>query len=146
MRSAAPEPAVFQVVVPVKRLMLAKSRLKFPDETRRSLALAFLLDTLRAAADCVLVGDLVVVTHDHQVTEVVEEQGARVVSPDGPPGLNGEVGQFLAERDPRDRPTAIVMADLPALTATELREALTRGYEAHGPQLWKIFTTVGPPC
>ncbi|MBB3045334.1 2-phospho-L-lactate guanylyltransferase [Nocardioides sp. LMS-CY] len=133
MSSSSPGRGEFQVLLPVKSLDTAKSRLELTDAGRRSLALAFLLDTLRAAAECRLVGDLVVVTRDQQVTDVVREGGASVVVPGDARGLNGELAQVLAERLPGGRPTTILMPDLPSVTAHELEEALTLGRREHRP-------------
>src|SRR4051794_17839172 len=65
------------VVVPVKRLDIAKSRLAaYGDEQRRALALAFAADVVVAAA---LVASVLVVTDDPLAAELLASLGARVV-------------------------------------------------------------------
>jgi 2-phospho-L-lactate guanylyltransferase len=114
---------VFQVVLPVKEIDRAKSRLDLPPAERCRLALAFVLDTVDAILGCDLVGDLVVATRDHHVAELVTQRGARAVSPPPTDGLNADVTWTLAGLDGR-RPTAVLMSDLPALSPGELTEAL----------------------
>ncbi|WP_018504530.1 2-phospho-L-lactate guanylyltransferase [Parafrankia discariae] len=131
------------VLVPLKPLTVAKSRLDRPD--RGALALAMALDTAGAVLD---VGGgvvrLVVVTDDHRarraLTElaqsrsavlagaaVVGQSGRLLVAADEPGrGLNPALahGAALARRIHPGCAVAAVSADLPALRPAELRQAL----------------------
>ncbi|MFN2538888.1 MAG: 2-phospho-L-lactate guanylyltransferase, partial [Mycobacteriales bacterium] len=74
------------VVVPVKRLDIAKSRLAaYGDEHRKALALAFAADVVLAAAP---VAQVLVVTDDPIAGELLAGLGARVVRDDPDAGLN----------------------------------------------------------
>ena len=65
MQDAGTSTSEWVVVVPVKRLDRAKTRLSTrPAPERRALALAFALDTVRAAITCPGVVGVVVVTDD----------------------------------------------------------------------------------
>lgn len=128
MPETAPE-AAWGLVVPVKGGAGAKSRLG----RARSLAGPIAADTLRAVAACPLVGHLVVVSGDGsrpgqlgaaahpglRVHEVTERPGAR-------DGLNPAIRHGLAElrRVAPHGPAAVLLGDLPALTAGALATAL----------------------
>ena len=74
------------VVIPVKRLALAKTRLAaYGDQHREALALAFAADVVVAA---LLIGTVVVVTDDERAGPVLAALGARVVADDPDAGLN----------------------------------------------------------
>lgn len=131
----APRGGTFQVLLPMKSLDSAKSRLRVGDPMRRTLAIAFLLDTLRAVAGCRLVGDAAVVTRDPAVADVVRAagEGVRVITPQDVVGLNEELGQALTEHMSRGRPTAVLLPDLPALSPVALEVVLSEGYRAGRP-------------
>ena len=68
MRAAGAGPTEWVVVIPVKRLDRAKTRLSTrPAPQRGALALAFALDTVRAALACPRVAAVLVVTDDDTV-------------------------------------------------------------------------------
>ncbi|MFJ1707299.1 2-phospho-L-lactate guanylyltransferase [Kitasatospora sp. NPDC088346] len=120
----------WSLVLPVKPLALAKSRLgPFAGPRRAELALAFALDTVRAALDCPLVGRVLVVTGDSVVAAGVAALGATVVG-DEPDGRRGGLNPALAHGAARARlfaphaPLATLSADLPALRAAELARVL----------------------
>ncbi|PWR08964.1 2-phospho-L-lactate guanylyltransferase, partial [Micromonospora sicca] len=79
------------VVVPVKRLPAAKSRLRgaLPGVPHEELALALAADTVRAVLACPAVAEVLVVTDDARAAAELAAAGARIVpdAPDG--GLNG---------------------------------------------------------
>jgi 2-phospho-L-lactate guanylyltransferase len=114
------------VVVPVKRLALAKSRLgSYGDERRQALALAFAADVVLAAA---MVARVLVVTDDPQAAAVLGALGAQVVPDDPDAGLNPALehgAELLRAADP-DLGVATLSADLPALRAPDLQAALRR--------------------
>lgn len=114
------------VVVPVKRVEAAKTRLAVDPETRRALARAMAADTVAAALDCALVAEVIVVTDDAEVAAEASAAGG-VVVPDVPDaGLNPalEHGARLARERRPDAPVAALSADLPALRPAELVEVL----------------------
>ncbi|PWU45260.1 2-phospho-L-lactate guanylyltransferase, partial [Micromonospora globispora] len=84
-----PEPT-WTVVVPVKRLHSAKSRLRgaLPAVPHEELALALAADTVRAVRACAEVAEVLVVTDDPWAAAELGAAGARIV-PDAPAaGLN----------------------------------------------------------
>jgi 2-phospho-L-lactate guanylyltransferase len=115
------------VVVPVKRLDVAKSRLAaYGDAARRELALAFAADVVAAALACPAVTEVLVVTDDDLAAAELARLGARV-APDSPDaGLNPALSHgadLLRARDP-DLGLVTVSADLPALRPDELAAIL----------------------
>lgn len=124
---AAADPARWGVVVPVKRLALAKSRLAaYGDEVRGQLALAFAADVVAAALECPGVERVLVVTDDGTAEQVLAALGARVV-PDLPDaGLNAALvhGCDVLRGRGGSLSVAALSADLPALRAGDLRSVL----------------------
>ena len=121
------------LVVPVKRLDAAKTRLRGAADrgagdpgahTRLALALAH--DTVAAARSASRVRSVLLVSSDPVVAAEFAAIGVEVV-PDGPvPGLNPAYAHgaaLLRARDPRSAVGAL-QADLPALTPRELDAAL----------------------
>jgi 2-phospho-L-lactate guanylyltransferase len=115
------------VVVPAKRLALAKTRLRPVTERlgrtgHDELVLALLADTVAAAVDCPAVGSVLVVTDDPEAGRVVRELGARVVPDEPDRGLNPalEHGFTVAGTGA----VAALSSDLPALRPGELDAAL----------------------
>ncbi|MER5703338.1 2-phospho-L-lactate guanylyltransferase [Micromonospora sp. NPDC002296] len=115
------------VVVPVKRLGAAKSRLRgaLPGVPHEDLALALAADTVAAVRACPAVAAVVVVTDDPLVAAVAGAAGARAV-PDAP-----DAGLNAAFRHGAEVATAGgggwvagLTADLPALRPAELAAAL----------------------
>lgn len=118
---------MWSVVIPVKRLPEAKSRLApLSGEHRAALALAFASDTVVAAVASPAVAAVFVVTDDRRVARRLRALGARIVPDDASGGLNGavEAGRIRAlAEDPRRRVAALT-ADLPGLRTVDLTEAL----------------------
>jgi 2-phospho-L-lactate guanylyltransferase len=115
------------LVVPVKRLDRAKSRLVGAADggigDRRAhadLVVALALDTITAAATADGVGDVVVVTSDPMLTAVLRAEGIRCV-PEAEPGLN-EAYRHGARV--LGRHVGALQADLPALRSEELAAAI----------------------
>lgn len=130
------------VVVPVKRLEVAKSRLDTHlGAVRRDLALAMVLDTVTVAASCPGVR-VVVVTDDEVVTDAVHAaqrmdgdpiaiaaRGApvQVVADEPRAGINAALVHGAHAANTRDgEGVAAVSGDLPSLRASELSLALQR--------------------
>lgn len=125
----------FGLVLPVKRLAVAKSRLaELGDDLRRELVTAFVLDTVTASVRCPAVAQVLVVTDEIVLARAVRELGADAI-PDGRPGdLNATVVQGVAEllrRQPHLRPAAMC-ADLPAARPGDLTTALERAAQVDG--------------
>lgn len=114
------------IVVPVKRLALAKSRLSsYGDSGRRSLALAFAADVVLAARQ---VAAVLVVTDDEQAAPVLSALGAQVVADDPDAGLNPALahGVELLRSQRSGIGVATLSADLPALVPADLAWALAQ--------------------
>ncbi|MFI6289731.1 2-phospho-L-lactate guanylyltransferase [Streptomyces sp. NPDC051018] len=128
--------AHWSLVVPLKPLVLAKSRLApaVGGVPRSRLALAFAQDTVAAVLACPAVRDVAVVTDDPVAAAKLAAQGARIV-PDLPgAGLNAALAhgaEAVRERRP-DAPVAALNADLPALRPLELARVL--GYATGFPR------------
>lgn len=110
------------LVVPVKTLDRAKSRLRGVTADRPALALAFALDTIRAALP--VVRSVVAITDDPVVVAELAVLGVETTP--GPEGLNPALrhgAALLRSRDPRSVVGAL-QADLPALRPADLRAAI----------------------
>jgi 2-phospho-L-lactate guanylyltransferase len=147
----------WSIVVPAKRLAVAKTRLRpltavLGDGTAAghdALVLALLADTVAAALACPMVAEVVVVTDDPAADEVVRGLGARTVADEPDAGLNPALehaARGLAG------PLAALSSDLPALRPGELAGALgaagdvARGFvaDAHGTGT-TLLTSLGEP-
>ncbi|MEU0675018.1 2-phospho-L-lactate guanylyltransferase [Streptomyces sp. NPDC006172] len=144
----------WSLVIPVKPLALAKSRLAdtAAGELRPGLALAFAQDTVAAALACPAVRDVAVVTDDALAGRELAALGARVVPDEPRTGLNGALAHgaaFVRAARPRS-PLAALNADLPALRPLQLARVLDAAAEfprAFLPDAAAIGTTllaVGP--
>lgn len=117
------------LVVPVKRLAAAKTRLGPPyDLHRADLALAFALDTTAAALACPTVDAVVTVTDDPVAADALRDIGAQVVADEPDAGLNPALthGAAAAARMWPDRGAGALSADLPGLRPDELTTVLAR--------------------
>jgi 2-phospho-L-lactate guanylyltransferase len=115
------------LVVPVKRLSVAKSRLGPPyGGRRRDLALAFALDTVAAALSSPSVRALVVVTDDPEAARRLAALGADVVPDEPDAGLNPALrhGAAVAAAAHPGCGVGALSSDLPALRTAELTRAL----------------------
>ena len=124
--------AGFVAIVPVKRLAQAKSRLAVPDRVRRTLAMAFAIDTISAVAGCPAVERVVVVTADPRVRRALAHKQLLFAEEGRTAGLAAAVESARALTTEHGRGTVVVPADLPALTADDLERALERavGHDA----------------
>lgn len=114
------------VVIPVKRLAAAKSRLRgaVPAPRHADLALAMVRDTVTAVLGAASVAELLVVTDDPVAGAAAGELGARVV-PDRPASdLNAALRYGADEVAGLDRFRAVLTGDLPALRSEQLDAAL----------------------
>lgn len=117
----------FVVLVPVKTLALAKSRLSgLPDDRRQELAAAFAQDTIAAVLDTPVVERVLVLTDDFRFADKLAEAGCTVIPDGAGDDLNTSLSQAAADarrRWPMLRPVAVT-ADLPSLTSFDLASAL----------------------
>jgi len=113
-------------VIPVKRLGLAKSRLRgaVPAARHQDLALAMLADTAAAVLACAEVAELLVVTDDPAAAGIARELGARPVPDEPGAGLNAAFAHGADVVAGRGRRRVALAGDLPALRPAELGEAL----------------------
>jgi 2-phospho-L-lactate guanylyltransferase len=117
---------VVDLIVPVKRLDRAKSRLRGVVDEHAGLVLALLLDTVTAAAGTPGVRRVLVVCEDDRVPAALRGTGIDHIDRRGLPGLNPALrfgADLLRTADPGGVVGAL-QADLPALRAAELAEAL----------------------
>jgi 2-phospho-L-lactate guanylyltransferase len=119
----ADSPLTWSLVVPVKVLARAKSRLAvLAGPHRPALALAMAADTVAAALACPDVARVIAVTDDPHAAQVLSGLGALVVSDEPGRGLNPALrhgAAIAAARWPGSGIGALA-ADLPALRPAEL--------------------------
>ena len=115
--------AQWTVVIPVKALPHAKTRLAADVATPADLAIAFLRDTLAAVQATSSVRRTVVVTADPVVAALADQAGATPVDDSAHPGINSAVQHGAEHRAPGTAIAAIV-SDLPCLTPDALTVAL----------------------
>lgn len=120
-------PGSWGVVIPVKRLSLAKSRLSsYGAAVREELAMAMAADVVTAALACPVIAEVLVVTDDERAAAVLRGLGARVEGDDPDDGLNPALahGAELLRASAPGRGVATLSSDLPALRATDLTSVL----------------------
>lgn len=117
----------WHVVLPVKGGVSAKSRLGKVAPDRAALALAMAMDCLDAVIATEGVASVVVVTRDPATQGAARDLGADVLSP-SVEGLGVAVRQALAAAagtgSPDPLAVAVLLADVPALRAQDVRAAL----------------------
>ena len=141
------------VVVPVKHLALAKTRLRpYDDASRRALALAMAEDVVAACTACDLVAAVLVVSSDPDVVAALARLGATTAPDDPDDGLNPALehgAELLRSRSP-GLGVAALAADLPALRPADLAAALgqvaagTRGVVADAPGTGTTLLAAAP--
>jgi len=148
---------LWSVVIPVKRLEHAKTRLRaslpgLTDADHDALVLAMALDTVSAALACAAVGRVLVVTDDPLAGPALSTLGAEHV-PDTPDaGLNPALahGAATAVRLAPGWGVAALGADLPALRPADLAAALAaatgvdRAFVADAPGSGTTLLTARP--
>jgi 2-phospho-L-lactate/phosphoenolpyruvate guanylyltransferase len=119
----------WSVVVPAKRLAVAKTRLRpltdraeHPAAAHEALVLALLADTVAAALACPPVAEVVVVTDEPAAADLVRRLGARTLADEPDGGLNAALahgaGSVVGDA------VAALSSDLPAMRPGELAAAL----------------------
>lgn len=122
------------VILPVKGLTAAKSRLAAGAQPAGELALAFFLDAMSAALATPRVERVIVATGDDRVRASAEAAGALVIDDAGHPGINA-AARWAAEcwagtSNSTAGNMAVMVSDLPCLTPEALDAALELA-EAH---------------
>src|SRR5436853_5713596 len=127
MPDMKPQEARWAIVVPIKRLTVAKTRLSRSAEVRADLALAMALDTVAAARTAAAVKLVVVVTDEPTATQAVAALGAVVVADEPDAGLNPALvhGARAAAASTSGLRIAALSSDLPALRPADLDGVLT---------------------
>lgn len=124
MPDVTPTATAWAVVVPVKRLAAAKTRLGLPAADRARLALAMAEDTIRACVAAGAVRQVVVVTDDPDGAAMAAAAGAVVVADEPDAGLNPALRHGARHAD-ADVAIATVASDLPSLRADDLDAILS---------------------
>ena len=141
------------VVVPVKRLAQAKTRLAaYGGALRQELALAFAADVVAAALRCEAVWRVLVVSDDARATPLLQALGAVVVADAPDAGLNPALrhGADLLRAERPGCGVATVSADLPSLRPQDLAAALAqvaageRGFVADADGRGTTLLAAGP--
>lgn len=124
MTITGPEQSSWTIVIPVKGLAAAKSRMS-ADGSRGTgvLALAFFQDTVLAARACDRVSLVVVTTSDPLVGSWATDHGCAVVSDAGHPGINAAAAH-AARHFAGESGIAVVVSDLPSATPAAMGLAL----------------------
>ncbi len=115
------------LIVPVKRLELAKTRLTgFTPSARADLALAFAADVVCAVLACPLVQHVLVVTDDERAAAALAALGAEVVGDRPDSGLNPALAHGAALVRERDAQCGVATAssDLASLRPQDLAVVL----------------------
>jgi len=125
-------PLAWSVVIPVKVLAQAKSRLAaLAGPSRSALALAMAADTVSVVAACPAVRAVIVVTDDGEAASMLGGLGAVVIADEPGDGLNPALAHgaaVAAARWPASG-TGALAADLPALRPGELDRGLRAAAE-----------------
>lgn len=114
------------VVMPVKRLEIAKTRLSLEPTERAEVALAMAVDTAVACSQAANVSLFMAVTDDPRAAAALTAVGAIVVADEPDAGLNPALvhGAREATRIAPGTGVATIASDLPALQPDELARAL----------------------
>jgi 2-phospho-L-lactate guanylyltransferase len=123
-------PADVEVIIAVKRLGAAKTRLApvLSADARENVVLAMLVDTINAASAVPSVHAITVVTPDEVAAATARELGAHVLADPTPDGHHDPLNNALAAAARAVGATAsnivVLQGDLPALQPAELVEAI----------------------
>lgn len=121
------------LIIAVKRLAVAKTRLApaFPTQTRESVVLAMLIDTIAAASATGAFDRITVVTPDAAAAAAAADLGADVLHDPTPPGHRDPLNHALAAAEHQlagsVRNIVALQGDLPTLQSYELTEAIAAG-------------------
>lgn len=130
MNSAQADAAGIGLIIAVKRLSVAKTRLApaFPAPLREAVVLAMLVDTVNAASAARGLDHITVVTPDEAAAAAAAELGAEVLEDPTPDGHDDPLNNALAAAESAvagSVPNIVALqGDLPALQTYELDEAI----------------------
>lgn len=130
MNSAQAEESGLGLIIAVKRLSVAKTRLApaFPALQREAVVLAMLVDTITAASAVVGLKHITVVTPDAAAAAAAVELGAEVLQDPTPPDHGDPLNNALAATElamaGKTSNIVALQGDLPALQSYELDEAI----------------------
>lgn len=148
--------AAWSVVIPLKRLEQAKSRLgHLPVPLRGALTIAMARDVLDAVLECAEVRQVVVVTRDQRWRGLLGRSGVDFLADDAADSLNDALrrgASMCRATQPRARIAALT-GDLPALRPEELGQALRHAQtraasfmpDAHGEGTTLFAAAAGVP-
>lgn len=113
------------LLIPVKHLNHAKSRLDLPPGRRRAVARVLFERTMGTAVDCLGASSVSIVTADDGVRRIAARVGVRSVD-DLCGSLNGAIRAAISNASAEQRAGvhAVLVSDLPALQSGDLREVL----------------------
>ena len=116
------------LIIPVKRLAKAKSRLEVEPRVRRKIALSLAAHTIRTALETPQVTRVIVVTRDRKVIRLARHLGADVSRERPRSDLNraARQGRQAGLRLVPGADVAIIVSDLPALTPADLTQVILR--------------------
>jgi 2-phospho-L-lactate guanylyltransferase len=111
--------SAWRILIPVKELPTAKSRIGLGADARRELVLAMLSDVCAAVRGAPGVEEILVCSSDRDVTHGFPREMRFPTSGRG--GLNSDLNEVLValSNGKSPRPTAVVVADLPCLSEKE---------------------------
>ena len=114
----------WRIVIPVRKLGAGKTRTGLDSSDRRDLSLAMLRDVMAAVKATRGVGERVICTSDTSLLDALPRDNFWLTT--GSEGLNTDLEEALTDiSDPRrGAPTAVVVADLPCLTPSDLQAVL----------------------
>jgi 2-phospho-L-lactate guanylyltransferase len=117
----------WSLIVPVKRVAIAKTRLALDVEARSTLAVTMAFDTVTAALTSELVAAVVVVTDDVRARAALSELDVTIVADEPDAGLNAALVYGAASAP--TAPVAALSSDLPALRAVDLSAVLAQAQQ-----------------
>ena len=128
----SPHADQWSLVVPVKRVENAKTRLGLDAASRASLAVAMAVDTVAAALACPLVSSVVVVTDDARARAALGPLGVQIVADEPDAGRNAALEHGVAvaaNGSVSDMRVGALASDLPSLRSEDLAVVLRRAVE-----------------
>ncbi|MBA3233852.1 MAG: 2-phospho-L-lactate guanylyltransferase [Propionibacteriales bacterium] len=137
-----PARASWTLLIPVKQMAVAKSRLVgLTDRQRQDLAMAFAMDTITAARACTDVTRLLVVTN-HPDDTAFRDLGADIVADVPGVGLNAALvhGEHVVRRSQPRAAVAALAGDLPALRPADLGAAFSAAADS---RYWFVADSAG---